>query len=273
MGSDIEIESRLGEGSNFRFELDLPVVQARAAAASSETVITGYMGPRRKVLVVDDVAANRMLLGDMLAPLGFELAEAANGREGVETAASLRPDLILMDTVMPETDGLQATRLLRQQSGLGEVAIIAISANASGSNEATALAAGADAFLPKPIDLSSLLAQIGHLLQLQWTRELRESGPPARHGAPEPLVAPPAPQLAVLHHLALLGNMRDIAQHAAHLSELDGRYGAFAEELKLLAKGYQSKAILRLVEQHLNAEDLPTADAVARSIRGGATAA
>jgi signal transduction histidine kinase/CheY-like chemotaxis protein len=272
MGSDIEIESKLGEGSNFRFELDLPIVQARAAAASAETVITGYMGPRRKVLVVDDVAANRMLLGDMLAPLGFELAEAANGREGVDTAGRLRPDLILMDTVMPETDGLQATRLLRQLSGLGEVAIIAISANASGSNEATALAAGADAFLRKPIDLSSLLAQIGHLLQLQWTRELRESGSAPRHGAPEPLVAPPAQQLAVLHHLALLGNMRDIAQHAAHLSELDGRYGAFAEELKLLAKGYQSKAILRLVEQHLNAEHLPTADAVASSIRG-ATAA
>jgi len=142
MGSDIEIESRLGEGSAVCFELDLPVVQAHAAAAISESVVTGYEGPRRTILVVDDVAANRMVLGDMLAPLGFEMAEAANGREGLEKAQSLRPDLILMDSVMPETDGLEATRRLRQLPGLGEVAIIAISANASGTNEATARAAG-----------------------------------------------------------------------------------------------------------------------------------
>jgi CheY-like chemotaxis protein len=206
--------------------------------------------------VVDDVAANRMVLGDMLRPLGFEMTEAASGREGLEKAQSLRPDLILMDSVMPETDGLEATRRLRNLPGVGEVAIIAISANASGSNEATAIAAGADAFISKPIDRSALLAQIGELLQLQWTCEQRESGPAARDAAPG-LVAPPAHELAVLHHLALLGNMRDIAREAAHLSELDGRYGAFADELKLLAKGYQSRAIVRLVERHMNGRHAP----------------
>jgi PAS domain S-box-containing protein len=252
MGSDIEMESRLGEGSAFWFELDLPVVQARTAEVMAEPVITGYEGPRRKVLVVDDVAANRMVLGDLLGPLGFEMTEAASGREGLEKAESLRPDLILMDSVMPQTDGPEATRRLRLLHGLGKVPIIAISANASGSNEAMALAAGADAFLSKPIDLSRLLAQIGDLLQLQWTCEPRESGPPARQDAAGRVVAPPAHELAVLHHLALLGNMRDIAREAAHLSELDGRYGAFANELKLLAKGYQSKAIVRLVERHMN---------------------
>jgi CheY-like chemotaxis protein len=247
MGGDIEIDSRLGEGSAFSFELDLPVVHGRTAAVISESVVTGYQGPRRKVLVVDDVAANRMVLGDMLGPLGFEMAEAASGREGLEKAQSLRPDLILMDSVMRETDGQEATRRLRKLPGVGEVAIIAISANASRSNETTALAAGADAFLPKPIDLSALLTQIGGLLQLQWTSEPRESAPAARDAAPG-LVAPPAHELAVLHRLA---------REAAHLSELDGRYGAFADELKLLAKGYQSRAIVRLVERHINGEHAP----------------
>jgi CheY-like chemotaxis protein len=190
----------------------------------------------------------------MLGPLGFEMAEAASAREGLEKAQSLRPHLILMDSVMPETDGLEATRQLRQLPGVGEVAIIAISANASGTNEATALAAGADAFLSKPIDLSALLAQIGELLQLQWACELRESGLVAQDGAPRGVVAPPAHQLAVLHRLALLGNMRDIAHEAA---QLDGRYGAFADELKLLAKGYESRAIVRLVERHINGASTP----------------
>jgi len=255
MGSDIEVESRPDEGSTFRFELDLPVVQGQTAPATCERLITGYEGPRRKILVVDDVAANRMVLGDMLRPLGFEMAEAASGREGLEKAQSLRPDLILIDSVMPETDGLEATRRLRKLPSVGKVAIIAISADASGTNEATALAAGADAFLSKPIDHGALLAQIGGLLQLQWTCEL-ESGPAARDDAAR-VVAPPAHELAVLHRLALLGNMRDIAREAAHLSELDERYDAFADELKSLAKGYQSKAILRLVEQHMNGECAP----------------
>src|SRR3981189_1061872 len=101
MGSDIEMESRLGEGSAFWFEVDVPVVQAHKAAAIHESVVTGYEGPRRKILVVDDVAGNRMVLGDLLAPLGFEVAEAASGREGLDIAESLRPDLILMDSVMP----------------------------------------------------------------------------------------------------------------------------------------------------------------------------
>jgi CheY-like chemotaxis protein len=181
------------------------------------------------------------------------MAEAANGWEGLEKAQSLRPDLILMDALMPEMDGLEATRRLRQSPGLEEVPVIAISANASGKNEAKALAAGANAFLSKPIDLGSLLAQVAAVLQLEWTYELLESGPAPRHDAPEPLVAPPAQELAVLHRLALLGNMRDIARHAAHLADLDERYGAFADALKLLAKGYQSKAILHLVEQHMDA--------------------
>jgi DNA-binding NarL/FixJ family response regulator len=158
-----------------------------------------------------------------------------------------------MDTVMPETDGLEATRRLRQMPGLEGLAIIAISADASGSNEASALAAGANAFLTKPIDWDNLLARIAALLRLEWTCEPRESGPAPRGDAAKGLVAPPAPELAALHRLAMVGNMRDIAQHAAHLSELDERYGAFADELKVLAQGYQSRAILQLVEQHMDA--------------------
>jgi PAS domain S-box-containing protein len=257
MGSDIEIESRPGDGSTFRFELTVPVVQPSTATAGSDELITGYLGPRRKILVVDDVAANRLVLRDMLGPLGFEMADAVNGRDGLEKAQSLSPDLIVMDSVMPETDGLEATRRLREMPGVGEVAVIAISANASGTNEATALAAGADAFLSKPIELSALLAQIGELLQLQWTCEARASVPAPSNHAPEPLVAPPAQNLEVLHRLALLGNMGDIAREAARLCELDGRYRAFADAVQSLATRYQSRAILRLVEQHMDAARAP----------------
>ena len=119
----------------------------------------------QKILVVDDIAENRAVVTDLLAPLGFEVTEAANGREGVEMAQRLRPDLILMDIAMPELDGLAVARLLRQREAFREVPILAMSA----SDSAQSLAAGMNAFLPKPLDADKLLEQMARLLRLEWT--------------------------------------------------------------------------------------------------------
>ena len=81
--------------------------------------------------MVDDVAENRAVVVEMLGPLGFEMVEAVNGREGLKKAQALRPDLILMDIVMPEMDGLEATRRLRRLRALKDVPIIAVSASVS----------------------------------------------------------------------------------------------------------------------------------------------
>jgi signal transduction histidine kinase/DNA-binding response OmpR family regulator len=257
MGGDIRVESRIGQGSTFWFELDLPVVEAEMAAAPAKVVVIGYQGARKKVLVVDDVAENRALLVDMLGQIGFEMIEAENGSEGLEKAQTLRPDLILMDIVMPEMDGLEATRHLRQLPAQMEVPIIAISASTSGGDKESSLAAGANAFQPKPIDFGILLPQIASLLKLNWTYALPPAGPAQEHEAPGPLLAPPAQEMEILHRLAREGNMRDIVQRAAHLAELDERYRPFADQLRLLAKGYQSKAILSLVERHLERSPAP----------------
>ena len=250
MGGEIRIESRIGQGSTFWFELDAPVVKAEAAALPAETIVTGYTGPRKTVLVVDDVAENRAVAIDMLRPLGFTIVEAVNGYEGLEKARVLQPDLILMDIVMPEMGGLEAMRRLRQGPAGKEVPVIAISASASGDNQASSLAAGANAFLPKPVDLEQLLTQIGALLKLTWTYESPSGGAPEQEAA-GPLLMPPAQEMAALHRLARLGNMHDIGQWASELAGRDERYRPFANQLCQLAKGYQSKAILNLVKQYL----------------------
>ena len=257
MGGDIQVESRIGQGSTFWFELELPVVEVEIATAPAAGIVTGYQGPRKKVLIVDDVAENRAVLVDMLGPLGFQMAEAENGSEGLEKAQTLRPDLILMDIVMPEMGGLEATRRLRQLPAQKEVPIIAVSASTSGGDKESSLAAGVNAFQPKPIDFGILLAQIASLLKLNWTYALPPAGPAQEHEATGPLLAPPAQEMKILHRLAREGNMRDIAQRAAHLVELDERYRPFADQLRVLAKGYQSKAILSLVERHLERSPAP----------------
>ncbi|MDP3841667.1 MAG: ATP-binding protein [Oxalobacteraceae bacterium] len=257
MGGEIQVESRLGQGSTFWFELELPVVEAELATAPVAGVVSGYQGPRKKVLVVDDVAENRAVMIDMLGQIGFQMAAAKNGREGLEQAQALRPDLILMDVIMPEMGGLEAARRLRQLPAQKQVPIIAVSASASGGDKESSLAAGMNAFLPKPIDFDLLLTQIASLLQLDWTYAAPPAGAAPEQQAPGPLLAPPAQEMAILHRLAREGNMRDIVQRAAHLSELDERYRPFADQLRLLAKGYQSKAILSLVEQHLERSPAP----------------
>jgi len=254
MGGDIQVESRIGQGSAFWFELELPVVEAKLTAALPEWVVTGYRGPRRKVLVVDDVAENRAVVVDMLGHLGFEMIEAVNGREGLKKAQALLPELILMDIVMPEMDGLEATRRLRQLPDFKDLPIIAVSASASIEDEEISLAAGVNAFLPKPVDLDRLLTQIALLMRLNWTYKLPGASPLPEPQRAEPLVAPPAQEMDILLSLAREGDMRGLLRQATRLTELDQRYLPFANQLHLLARGFESKAILRLVERHLEKE-------------------
>jgi PAS domain S-box-containing protein len=251
MSSDIHVTSQIGVGSTFWFELEVPVIET-GMTALPERFVTGYAGPRKKVLVVDDVAENRAMAVDMVSQLGFAVVEAVNGFDALVKARARRPDWILMDLVMPGLDGLEATRRLRQLPGLGEVPIIVMSASVSGSDEQKSLAAGANAFLPKPIDLDQLLTQIAALLKLSWTDDYEPQAALSEEDKEvRPLVVPPQQDMERLRHLARSGNMRDIVQWAGRVAELDERYRPFADQLRLLAKGYQSKAILTLVERYL----------------------
>jgi len=171
MGGDIHLESREGEGSCFWFDLRLPVVHAEAISAEQARNIIGYDGPRKLVLVVDDVTTNRHLLLEMLRPLGFDTLEAADGQEAVQLAQRCPPDLILMDLAMPVLDGLAATRLLRTTPGTQDIAVIALTANASAQHRQDAQQSGANAFLAKPFDRQDLLDLIGQSLGLNWVRE------------------------------------------------------------------------------------------------------
>ncbi|WP_331645863.1 hybrid sensor histidine kinase/response regulator, partial [Piscinibacter sp.] len=168
MGSDIQVRSVVDQGTCFGFELALPRAETGIESTPAARSVIGYHGEPKRVLVIDDMAENRALVNDFLAPLGFEIFEAENGKVGLAKAQSLRPDLILMDMVMPEMDGLEATRRLRREPELAAVPIISVSAIASNADRSSSLAAGANAFLPKPIDFDALTSEMGMLLRLAW---------------------------------------------------------------------------------------------------------
>lgn len=251
MGGNIQVSSRVGEGSNFWFDLDVPVVEVCGDILVDEQPIAGYHGLRRRILVVDDVDENRALLIEILGGLGFETCEAANGRACLDSVEAKTPDLILLDRVMPEMDGLETVRRLRRLPGFGETPVIVVSASALAADITEAMNAGANTFLSKPIEIKRLMAQLAGLLKLDWIYALSETGIPPQYRLNEALVEPPLEEMAILHRLAQEGSMRDIIRYAAHLEELDPRYRPFAAQLRVLAQGYQSKAILELVERYI----------------------
>jgi CheY-like chemotaxis protein len=89
----------------------------------------GYEGARRTILVADDQAENRQLLRRMLEPLGFDVALAGDGREVVAASHQRRPDLVVMDLRMPQMNGFEAARAIRQSPGLESVPLVAASAS------------------------------------------------------------------------------------------------------------------------------------------------
>ena len=251
MGSDIRVRSSPGHGSTFAFELDLPAAHAPAGTSPPRRDgPTGYAGRRRKVLVVDDVEPNRAVLDDLLTALGFDVVDAADGRQALSVAARERPDIVIMDITMPVMDGLESTRRMRLDPELAHIPVIATSAGAAGDVEQRSNAAGTHAFISKPISHEALLRIMGELMDLTWVHDESAPGQPrGDDAAADSLVPPPPDEMDVLRQLARVGNMRAIRERAQHVKELDPRYVPFADRLFALAEGCQSMAITTLVER------------------------
>ena len=122
------------------------------------------MAPR--ILYIEDNFENRMLVRRVLMVEGIEVIEVDNARDGIASARDNPPDLILMDISMPDLDGLEATRLLRQYPELDGVPIIAVTANVMKGDREETLAAGCDGYIPKPIDVDRFPEQITRFLNL-----------------------------------------------------------------------------------------------------------
>jgi PAS domain S-box-containing protein len=154
MGGRIGVESEVGVGSLFYVDLPLPAAQPPQVAPSEPTTKLPEAFPDKRVLLVEDNEVNRKVATRLLAKLQLQVDIAVNGREAVQKATETAYDLILMDCQMPEMDGYEATRTLRQQGV--QTPIIALTANALEGDREKCLACGMNDYLSKPIQADKL---------------------------------------------------------------------------------------------------------------------
>jgi CheY-like chemotaxis protein/HPt (histidine-containing phosphotransfer) domain-containing protein len=215
MGGDITAQSEYGKGSIFTATLVQTVAEWKPMgsmgdlpAEQAETQCVTFIAPEAEVLVVDDFPSNLLVAEGLLMPYRMRVSTCLNGREAVALVHERSFDLVLMDHMMPEMDGLEATRAVRSMSDERRRAmpIIALTANAVSGMREMFLENGFNDFLSKPIDSSRLDAALK-----KWIPESKRLCVPENSGEvttpdmPSTLVLPKIEGVNIVAGLARIG--------------------------------------------------------------------
>jgi two-component system, cell cycle response regulator DivK len=119
----------------------------------------------KRILVIDDIEDNRVILRDLLTTGGYDVIEAGTGEEGVSAAERYVPDLILMDIQLPGLDGYAATRRIKSNPTLRPIPLIAVTSYALSGDDVKAYEAGCDGYVTKPFSPRALLAKVREYLE------------------------------------------------------------------------------------------------------------
>jgi signal transduction histidine kinase/FixJ family two-component response regulator len=181
MGGKISVESKVGEGSTFTVRLELPLASHQGVVVESESE-PACDGPvtRLNVLVAEDDSVNRLVIRMIMQAQGHKVTLVENGQEAIDAVLATPYDLVLMDVMMPGTDGVTATRRIRESAApAGSIPIIALTANAMKGDRDTYLAAGMNAYVSKPIDKKLLFSTIEQVLGVRAWNEIEPESLPA----------------------------------------------------------------------------------------------
>ena len=119
--------------------------------------------PIKTILIVDDSPTERHILTELLTGAGYQVSTADSGDEGIERAKQIKPDLVLMDVVMPGTNGFQATRALSRDPVTKDIPVIMCTTKSQETDKLWGMRQGAHDYVTKPIDAPALLAKIAAL--------------------------------------------------------------------------------------------------------------
>ncbi|NER24039.1 MAG: PAS domain S-box protein [Symploca sp. SIO1C2] len=262
MGGKLTVNSTLGQGTTFRFKLPVTLAQTTGIAQQHLSARIISLAPTQtvyRILVVEDRWESRYLLVKLLEKIGFEVMEAANGKEAVDCWEDYSPHLIFMDMRMPVLDGYQATRQIKAHLQGQAVVIIALTASAFEEERGIIMAAGCDDFIRKPFRETVLLEKIAKHLGVQYLYE--ENNQQSPHSAQlttnpnnyqfsaENLLVMSIEWRSQLHRAALIGDSDEILVLIEQIPEPDA-------ELKFaiadLVDNFQLEVIIDLTKAWAN---------------------
>ena len=259
MGGEIWVESDVGRGTTVTFHIQ--VGTAGAVDRASEHSIRRIIGlepnqPRYRLLIVDDNADNRKLLVDMLHPFDFDLREAENGREAVDTWKAWQPHLIWMDLKMPVMNGYEATRQIRaleeqNQSPRLETCIIAVTAVSFEAEQEEGVASGCDDFMRKPFEESEIFDMLRIHLGLAFVYEIEhqptDSAQQPQHAlTPEALAALPE---KLLRELRTAADEISVAEMQTLIERISEHNASLADALTKLVQHYRFDILQEVLEK------------------------
>jgi PAS domain S-box-containing protein len=265
MGSEIYVKSTLNQGSIFWLDLELPApkLYSEVPILQEKRWLVGFVGDKRKVLIVDDNQINRSMLRRLLSGLGFEIAEAQNGQECLHKAVEFKPNVILMDLLMPVMDGLETARRVRQLPELKDVVLIALSANVFENTQQESILAGCDYFMSKPIEANHFLEQLRLHLGLEWIyedcleskkRKTASLSPNSELPNYSSLLPPVAESVVRMLKLAAMGDIEGIFDESVKLEILEPKLMLLVGRVRQLAKKFGLKQIRSFLKQYIDGQ-------------------
>ncbi|MET0543345.1 MAG: ATP-binding protein, partial [Variovorax sp.] len=228
MGGELRLATTSSEGSTFSVRVYLREVADPGPRAEPQRAISGYFGPRRTLLVVDDQPVQRQMLAGMLMPLGFDIREAASGTETLDSLREHVPSAILLDLSMDDMDGWETADRIRAAGFT--VPIIIVSANVFENQAERLRATGCQAFVGKPVIESELIATLERHLGLEWLQH--GPAPAAAPQAPPELLALPEDARLELMRLVQVGHVRGLQQALDRLAATHPELAATCTQLR-----------------------------------------
>lgn len=256
MGGRLQVDSAPGRGSRFSFELVLPSATEPDHNSPAPFRITGYAGPRRRLLVVDDEPANRAVLRDLLDLIGFDITEVGTGQAALAACAAETFDLVLLDLRLPDIDGPEVARRLTDMTPRPR--LIAVSASVLDLTSGAGRQNHCDEFVSKPIDETVLLAAIARQIEVEWTTApLPQTEAMADGISPAEILDLPLPDRATLQAWLDLARRADLHQLGGQIDAgtATGPDLAFRRELQHLVQRFRTGAVRELLAAAVDRHD------------------
>ncbi len=242
LGGALKVSSEVGRGTCFSFDLPVEVISgAQAASLRREERVVGLVDgePEYRLLVAEDHPDSRNLLAILLKSVGFAVREAANGREALDIWRRWRPQFIWMDISMPEMNGLDAIREIRQLPGGDETVIVGLTAFAFEEDKQMVLAAGGDDYVRKPCTEEEIFDRLEKHLGVRFQYAEDESPSPEEEGDDSPdrreiaamLDALPEEMLSRFDEAVRLSDVTSIENSLKEIGAVNANLGRFLKKL------------------------------------------